>query len=434
VLGLDEAEGFQPVRLKNKQALKQALGAKARTFIPPVQLTIEDAVVDNTPVIAAFVHECDPSVKPCRFARSGKAYLRSYDGDYELSALEEQAFLVARKPPHFDRQAVDGATVGDLDSNLLAAWEETVRTRSPLGLGRFDHDELIRRAGVVNAAGVPTVAGILALGRYPQQFFPRYVIQAAVGPRPDDPPGTRVRNVVTIDGPIPLMLTSALEWARRSFGSRIVDDTQGMVRDVPDYPLTAFRELIVNSLIHRDLDSWSDGLAVEVRLSNDQLMITNPGGLYGITVDRLGQDHVTSARNARLVSLCQDIRTPGDGTRVIEALASGLPKVTTELANVGLPRARYFDAGIRFTVLLRRLPATPQHLSTPTLPPPNTNLAAVYEALAAGSQTAHNLAKTLALSETSVRTALTALRNQYNLVEYQGGAGRRATLYRRTEN
>ena len=66
--------------------------------------------------------------------------------------------------------------------------------------------------------------------------------------------------------------------------------------------------LVINSLVHRDLDSWSDGLAVEVRLKNDQLMITNPGGLYEITVDRLGQDHVTSAGNARLASLCQDIK------------------------------------------------------------------------------------------------------------------------------
>jgi hypothetical protein len=33
-------------------------------------------------------------------------------------------------------------------------------------------------------------------------------------------------------------------------------------------------------------------------------VVTNPGGLYGITVDRLGHDAVTSARNGRLVAIC----------------------------------------------------------------------------------------------------------------------------------
>ncbi len=40
--------------------------------------------------MAARVHECDPSAKPCRVAATGKAYLRSYDGDFELSVIEEQ--------------------------------------------------------------------------------------------------------------------------------------------------------------------------------------------------------------------------------------------------------------------------------------------------------------------------------------------------------
>jgi ATP-dependent DNA helicase RecG len=51
--------------------------------------------------------------------------------------------------------------------------------------------------------------------------------------------------------------------------------------------------MIANALVHRDLDHWSDGLAVEVRLRRDRLVVANPGGLYGVTVDRLGRDSVT---------------------------------------------------------------------------------------------------------------------------------------------
>jgi ATP-dependent DNA helicase RecG len=92
ILGLDERTGFRPVPLADPEALKQGLAAKARSFSPPVRLTIEDGTVDGAPVIVAQVHECDSSAKPCRIASSGESYLRGYDGDYRLSDLEEQAF------------------------------------------------------------------------------------------------------------------------------------------------------------------------------------------------------------------------------------------------------------------------------------------------------------------------------------------------------
>jgi ATP-dependent DNA helicase RecG len=63
------------------------------------------------------------------------------------------------------------------------------------------------------------------------------------------------------------------------FDTTIVSEPDGTVHDKPAYPLTAFRELVANALVHRDLDHWSAGPAVEVRLRRDRLVISNPGGL-----------------------------------------------------------------------------------------------------------------------------------------------------------
>ena len=60
-----------------------------------------------------------------------------------------------------------------------------------------------------------------------------------------------------------------------------MSESDGTVHDQPAYPLTAFRELIANALVHRDLDHWSAGRPVEVRLRHDRLVISNPDGLYG---------------------------------------------------------------------------------------------------------------------------------------------------------
>lgn len=354
-------------------------------------------------------------------AGSGKAYIRGYDGDFLLSDIEEQAFLAARRPPMFDRAPVDGAGIHDLDEALLASFIDSVRRNDPDGRGRFtDRDELLRRSGVLHADGAPTVAAILALGVYPQQWFPRHVIQAAAEPTSGADPATRARNPMTIDGPIPHMLDRAMGWARRTFDTAIVTMPDGSVRDQFAYPLVAFRELIANALIHRDLDNWSAGLAIEVRLRRDRLVITNPGGLYGITVDRLGRDAVTSARNARLVAICQHVYSAETGARAAEALASGIPIITGALTEAGLPPAHFIDSGISFTVILNQ-PA-----------PPATNRDRVYAALSAGPVTVADLETSTGLPPYTVRRALRELRDA-GLVAQHGGKGR-ITTYQRTNS
>lgn len=428
ILGLDERTDFRPVPLADPQTLKQGLAAKARSFSPPVRLAIEDGMVDGSPVVVARVHECDSSAKPCRIASSGESFLRGYDGDYRMSDLEEQGFLAARKPPLFDRAPVADAAVDDLDQELTASFISTVRDRDPYGLGRFgDDSELLIRAGVTGRDGTPTAAGILALGIHPQQWFPRYVIQLAAEPLPGDPPGSRARNQATLSGPIPRMLESAMTWARRNFDNMIVSESDGTVHDQPTYPLTAFRELIANALIHRDLDHWSAGRAVEVRLRRDRLVISNPGGLYGITVDRLGKESVTSARNARLVAICQYVHSPDSGLRVIEALATGIPTVTAELQRTGLPPAQYIDTGIGFTVILH--PTRRQATSRPSL---NRTELRVYDALATGQKTIAELQAMLNLQPANLRKVLRSLRAR-GLVQQHGGQGQ-TTWYQRSDS
>ncbi len=424
ILGLDERTGFTPVKLGDPQALKQGLASKARAYTPPVHLSIEEGTVDGEPVIVARVAECDPSAKPCRVAATGRAYLRGYDGDYELSALEEQAFMLQRRTPRFDREPVPGTSVEDLDPQLRSEWIRTARERDPVGLGRFtDESELLRRAGIVSRSGELTMAGLLALGIHPQQWLPRYVIQLASRFTTPSPDGVRAADVTILSGPIPALLAGAMSWARRIFSSAIVSSSDGDVRDRPEYPLEAFRELIGNALVHRDLADWSSGLAIEVRHLPDRLVIINPGGLFGITVDRLGAEAVSSPRNAQLLTICQYVRSPDDGNRVVEALATGIPIVTAALHDAHFPEARYVDEGIRFTVILRR------HERRPRTPVTGRTAVRVWSALRDSGQAIDDLVEATGLAAPNIRRVLRDLRKR-DLAEQLGGPGQ-VTRYRR---
>ncbi len=430
ILGLDEGNDFAPVGLADANRLRQGLASKARGYRPPVRLEFDDdAQVGGQSIVAARVLECDRSAKPCRVASTGKAYIRGYDGDYELSDLEMQAFLAQRSQPHFDRQALDDATIGDLDEDLVGSWIGTVRALAPSGLARFDVQEILMRGGVARTDGRPTKAGLLALGRYPQEWLPRFVIQAAVEP-PADAERERARNLTTIAGPIPSMLEGAMEWARRSFDRTTLEAGDGTVVEQYRYPLEAFRELISNALVHRDLAPWSEGRAIEVRYSARRLVVTSPGGLWGITTDRLGLEGVSSARNAQLLSICQYVRSGEGEGRVVEALAQGLPRVHRLLQRVGSPPPRYVDRGISFTVILQAPPSTLE----PTAPlrgdadlPPTQ--AAVFGTLGPDWISLADMVAMSGLQPANARRALRALRSR-GLIDVTGGPGRK-TFYRR---
>jgi len=437
ILGLDEKSQFSPVVLADAQTLKQGLGSLSRNLSPPAHLEIDDAEVDGVSVITARVAECPPSQKPCR-ASNGKAYLRSYDGDYPLSELEIQAFRHSRTASHADSRSVDGTTSGDLDPELVEAWTDQVKVRNPQSLGRFSGLELLQRGGVVAANGSLTKAGLLVLATYPQQHFPQFVVRAA--DRRGLLPGERARNVRSIDGPIPRMLSAALDWLRSNLAiTAVANDDKGSLTSRYEFPLEALRELIANALVHRDLEAWSEGMAVELRLDADAFVLSNPGGLYGITVDRLTKEHVTSARNPHLVRLCESATNPDDDSRVIEALASGLPRVAQLLDLENLPPPEFWDNGIKFTVKLGgRAPLkSPSKSSSITivesdslLPRAGSQIERIYSALLGSDKsTVSTLSQSTGIAAPSVRRALSRLRSEYHLVEAEGGRGQR-TIYR----
>jgi ATP-dependent DNA helicase RecG len=427
VLGLDERAGFSPVRLPDPAGLKAALASKARQGLaPPVVLDIDDAVVDGVEVIVATVHEIDRSAKPCVVRRTGKAYTRSWDGDFELSELEVQGLLANRSVPRFDLQPVVGSERSDLDAAMVGDFINTARS-SDSGLARLPDDEtLLQKLGVIGDGGVPTVAGVLALGVYPQEFFPNFVIQAAVLPTAEDPSAVKARDVARFSGPISVMLDDATAWVARQSTHSIVTRGDGRVSDRFDLPVEAVRELLSNSLVHRDLAPWSSPRAIEMRIDASSLRLINPGGLFGVSVARLLTNHVTSARNQTLVRICQFVRTR-DG-RVVEALATGIPTILRATVGAGLPAPQFFDQAVSFTAVLsrnRRLLPIASIVAYRGLTPKRR---AVIETLGNRSLSLAEIAAGVGLSEDATRRHLDILRNS-GLVRIEGGRGRVSTTY-----
>ena len=422
ILGIDERTGFLPVGLTASQAhtLSQGLASQARTLTPHVQLSVSTHTINSSAVVVASISECPTIHKPCTLP-GGKGYVRAHDGDYEISDLERQGFFTQRTASKADHQGMTGCTINDLDTDILERWISSVRSHDTRGLGRFsDDNELLRRAGVLAANHEPTKAAMLAMGVYPQQYLPNFVIRLAWHNNENNSGTLHDTRVLT--GPIPTMLEDAIDWARDVFPTSIIRTPDGSVHNQPLYPLSAFRELVSNALIHRDLEAWSEGIAVDVRANRRRLVITNPGGLYGITVSSLKHVHTSTSRNTRLVALCQHLTTPKDGNRVVEALATGMRIVFNAATQAQLPQPEFIDNAIRFTVIQR----TETRLSTRSLSGTHT---AVLDNAGDVPRTLAQLGEHIPVGYETVRRAVRDL-VRIGLLEQHGGKGRKTTYTR----
>lgn len=434
ILGLDERDGFRAVTLADPSVLQAGLAAKARQAVhPAVQLTTEIVRFEGADLVVAQVDELPSSHKPCRVGGPlGPAFLRAHDGDYQLSDLEIQALTVARSQPFFDREPVSEAARDDLDPELVRTYIQTARD-TDRRLAAVDHDDDLLHRTAVLIDGRPTLAGLLALGGFPQQFFPSLVLQVVIPPIAGDPIEVRFRASQRFTGAIPYLLDDAVRWIALNSSRATIAGSDGHLRDVPAWPPEATRELLANALVHRDLGPWARSQAVTARLEPDRLTVTNPGGLYGLTVDRLNPDNVESfARNSALVQICQYARLP-DGRRVIEGLATGIPKVFQLAIGSGLERPRFFDHAVRFTAQLRSTPApmapaaaVREHLTSEPL------VDAVMNFLAGHQSTARELSAQLGVPLQTIRNALRTLTASGQILR-DGGRGVKTTTYRLAE-
>ena len=161
-------------------------------------------------------------------------------------------------------------------------------------------------------------------------------------------------------------------------------------------------------------------------MSAESFRISNPGGLYEVSLAALGRINITSARNRRLIELCRYVQTT-DG-RVVEALASGIPTVFAELSNAGLPAPRFFDNGISFTAVIDARRQETSSAPTPVIDVPPA-LQAVLDVVADSSADVNEISLRLNVAVASVAKRLQRLK-RLGLIVSNGGSGRRTTYHR----
>ena len=434
ILGVDETAGFIPVGVPVKPLAEALAGACNDAVEPSIRAEIDIVDVEGVPVVAALIPALSSAHRPCYVRAQGierGSYMRGHDGDRHLTTYEIHALFAEHGQPKDDVAIVPDATSKDFDKALVSRLIERLqRTRGPVFAAQ-DETTILRMVGALvpdPETEQPTLAGLLCLGTYPQQFLPQLNITFVSYPTVDGrqmADGTRFLDNQAIDGPIPLMVEIAEQVLTRNMTRRSVITGAGR-EDIPEYPLTVFRELIVNAIMHRDYFPLAQGSQIRVELYPDRLEIVSPGGLFGVAnTDLLTRTPITASRNATLCRLLEDVEVPHSLRTVAENRGTGLIIVSSELARLGMPPIRITSTLTHFTVELRRqiitgdetLAVTPgktqsvyepdeRRSTQPRLTPRQVDVLALLQT---GPKPAAELADTLGVSRQAILKHLGAL-------------------------
>ncbi len=214
------------------------------------------------------------------------------------------------------------------DQSLIALADDELD--SALGICRF-----------VSGRRRPTVAGLLLLGTEDaiRTHLPAYEVAFQVLR------GTDVKANEFFRKP----LLETFEAVDLLFNARVSEEELqvGLFRvPVPNFDRRAFREAFVNALVHRDFSRLG---AVHVRLDDDGMSISNPGGFVdGVTLDNLLVAEPRS-RNPLLADIIKRIglaeRTGRGIDRIFEGmLRYGRPAPDYSMSNTTTVSVRMADA------------------------------------------------------------------------------------------
>ena len=313
-------------------------------ILPLPALTVEKRKLKDAEMAIVTVMPSD--MPPVKY--DGRIWVRTGPRRSVANAQEERLLNERRRYRNlpFDLYPVSAAGIGDL-SRIAFESEYLPRAFAADVLEENNRSYSERLAScrmiVSPEDTTPTVVGLLAVGKSPQDFLPGADIQflRIDGPELADP----VIDEEQIGGGI-VELLRRTEDKLRSHNRTSVDVTTHPTHHISvPYPQAALQQTLYNAVLHRTYESTN--APVRVYWFSDRIEISSPGGPYGnVTVENFGQPGVTDYRNPNVADL---LKTFG----FVQGFGRGIAIARREMQKNGNPPPEFVASQTAVVVILR---------------------------------------------------------------------------------
>ena len=342
----------------NEKTLRDVSQAIAAHIEPAIYPRISRQIMDGKPCLKV---EAEGWQSP--YFAYGRAYIRVADEDRKLSASELKSLILEhnRDALRWENEP-SGLTLEQLAPEKINHFLTLANLPEGAPASALEKLDLLRQGMPVNAAKL---------------FFASAPIQLRCAVF-----ATRTSSTIIdrhdFDGDILELIEEAEKYALKNIhiGMRL----EGLRRvDVPEIPLKAIREALVNAFCHRD---WRDPDFVQVAVFRDRLEIRSPGKLYGgLTFDEIRQGNISRRRNPKIAELLRRIH-------LVEAWGRGVPLI---LENA--PSTSFDEIGGLFITRFNRPSALDASQDAPAIRP-ETSLKTTQELPQATQETTQEVPRT----------------------------------------
>lgn len=270
-LGVDDAGGTPGVADVDRTA-QRVDSVAYNNCSPPVTVLQETVATDAGTVLVVRVPKGEG--RPYRTNR-GVYYTRTASGRRHASREELLRLFQADARAFYDETPMQRSAAADLDDEAADEMLQAIGEQGRgLAIAGLPQRRLLANWGLLaENTDCPTVAGMILLGAAPQRFLPHAYISALRIPGTEiaTPPLDQKR----IDGRAFDLLVDAERFLEFHLLRR--HRIRGMEPEVvPELPLPALREVLVNAVAHRD---YTVAGPIRVLVFEDRVEVRSPGGL-----------------------------------------------------------------------------------------------------------------------------------------------------------
>ena len=351
IFGVDEKNNYAICGITNPDIFQKKITEQSLMMEPKIRPIITICEYDGKIIASAEIPELDVFNKPCYYSGKGKmkgSYIRVGDADLPMTDYEIYSFDAFKYKTEDELRSKERIEKDIFNEISINSFLDKIISVKP-NLINLDRDTILKMNGIIDKNNYPTVCGILNFGKYPQIFSPNLDIVAVRCSTNEygveDQNGIRFLDNKRLDGTISEMLKLAISFVINNIKKATRINDRGIREDVLEYPIKAIREIILNSLIHRDYSIHTENEPIRLTIFDDRIEISNPGGLYGrLSIDELGKVH-SDIRNPFIASILEILE-------VTENRYSGIPTIYAEMKKAGLMEPKFESVRGTFKVTL----------------------------------------------------------------------------------
>ena len=333
LIGVDDANTIKGITIDN--AKRSAIQNSINEISPVLKCDFNIVEVDGKDIAVIEV----PSGQNKPYVLSGAIYVRQGPNSQKLTTVEEMRdFFQQADKIYFDDAICKEANIED------DITKESINTfRFEAGLVNATSDEqLFTNLKLVTNDGQLKNGTVLFFGSNPEKFFEKAVIRCVAFD------GIDKRYIVddkVMTGTLYQQYQKSMIWLKSKLDVRYDIEGEGGKprKELWEIPETAFKEIIINSLAHRDY--YDKGARITIEVFDDRVEISNPGGLVS-AVPRSEFGKRSASRNPLIFGLFERMR-------LVEQIGSGITRIRDVMNDEGLTPPEFNIDGM-FTVILRR--------------------------------------------------------------------------------